>query len=75
MVVPPIAAPDAVRRVVTALGYIPPIPTEDLNSAHPHGRGSHMYVVGIAARGLAKRSPAGAVDAGRLERFGVFVGH
>jgi hypothetical protein len=38
----PLAAPDAARRVVTALGYIPPIPTEDLNPAHPPGRGSHM---------------------------------
>ena len=39
-VVVSLAAPDVARTVVTALGYIPPIPTEDLNPAHPHVRGS-----------------------------------
>jgi hypothetical protein len=39
----PLAVPDAADRVVTALGYTPRYPrTEDLNPAHPQGRGSHM---------------------------------
>jgi hypothetical protein len=39
-----LAVPDAADRVVTALGYTPQTTprTEDLNPAHPHGRGSHM---------------------------------
>ena len=80
---PPLAAPEA---ATDGPRLHPPDPfTEDSNSAHPHGRGSHMCVVGMPRgasrreapqeRGVARHQK---VDAGRLRTIWCFcrtLGH